>query len=129
MPKRILNVISCAYRATLEEQDDPILWLTHSMRKAEGAVDVLLCANAVAYAARQQDGSGLAFGARRQTQAPHIADDVAALAKSGASVYYVVDDARARGLDATNDLIEPVIAVEASALPELFSTYDLVFQW
>ena len=94
MSKRILAVVSCAYRATLEEQDDPILWITRAMRGAGGALDVLLSGNAVSYGVRAQDASGLRFGERRQTQPPRLADDTAALIASGATVHYAAADAR-----------------------------------
>ena len=55
MSKRILAVVTCAYRATLEEQDDPIVWLARAMRKADAAVDVLLSGNAVSYGVRVAD--------------------------------------------------------------------------
>jgi hypothetical protein len=72
-----LNIIECAYRATIEEQDDTIVWLTHAMQSAGGDLAVLLRGNAVNYAVRGQNAAGLAFGAWRQTQPPRLAADIA----------------------------------------------------
>src|SRR5512144_776010 len=70
---KVLQVVDTAYRATLEEQDDTIIWLTHAMRGAQAELDLLLSGNAVNYALVGQDASGLAFGEWRQTQPPRLA--------------------------------------------------------
>src|SRR4026208_1242457 len=99
MPKRILQVVDSAYRATLEEQDDTVLWIAQAMKGAGGDFSVLLRGSAVNYAVRGQDASGLAFGAKRQTQPPRIAEDVAKLIEKGIEVFVVSDDLAERGLE------------------------------
>lgn len=128
MAKRILNIVSSAWRATLEEQDDTIVWLTHAMRGADARVAVLLQENAVGYAARGQDASGLAFGARRQTQPPQLADDLAKLIAREVPVYYVGEDAAERGIGAA-ELIDGVEPVERAKLPRLFDEFEHVLRW
>lgn len=128
MSKRILAVVTCAYRATLEEQDDPILWLTRAMHKENGSIDVLLTGNAVSYGVRAQDAAGLRFGERRQTQPPRLGDDAQALALSGAAVMYAAADARERGIE-QEEFVEGLSAVQPGAIPRLLATYDLVLWW
>lgn len=126
MAKKILNIIDTPYRATLEEQDDTIVWLSHAMRGGGGNVDVLLRGSAVNYLTRGQDASGLAFGDWRQTHPPDVAGDLASLAGEGASVYYVQDDAAERGIE---EVLPGFDAVSRQGLAKLLSGYDLVFTW
>ena len=80
---KALNIIESAYRATIEEQDDTIVWLTRAMKAAGADLAVLLRGNAVNYAVRGQDAAGLAFGGWRQTQPPRVADNIASLTTRG----------------------------------------------
>jgi len=125
---RALNVIDQAYRATLEEQDDTVVWLTHAMKGAGAELDVLLRGNAVNYAVRAQDASGLEFGAEAQTQPPRIPDDLAALLDKGVTVYLVSDDLDERGIG-EEELIEGLTPVRRADLPRLFAEYAHVWHW
>jgi hypothetical protein len=128
MAKRILNVIESAYRGTLEEQDDTVVWITHAMKGAGADLGVLLRGAAVNYAVRGQDASGLAFGDKRQTQPPRVAEDLAALVAKGVEVRVLQEDAQERGL-AHPEMVEGMIAVRSAELPRLFETYDQVWCW
>ena len=125
---KVLNIVETAYRATLEEQDDPVVWITHAL-KGEGAeLDVLLRGNAVNYAAKGQDASGLAFGGRAQKQSAHLADDVAGLAGKGVAVYVVREDLADRGLR-QGDVIDGLKSVSRDEIPGLLDGYDQVWHW
>jgi sulfur relay (sulfurtransferase) DsrF/TusC family protein len=128
MSKKVLSIIETAYRGTVEEQDDTIVWLTHALKGAGADLDVVLRGNAVNYAVKGQDASGLAFGERRQTQPPKLDEDVAKLIKKGIKVFIVQEDLADRGLK-HSDLIDGIEPVTAAGLPQLFASYDQVWHW
>jgi sulfur transfer complex TusBCD TusB component (DsrH family) len=125
---KILQIIESAYRGTIEEQDDTIVWLTHAMKGQGADLDVLLKGNAVNYAVKGQDASGLSFGAKRQTQPPRLAEDVAKLTEKGIGVYIVEDDVKSRGID-KGDLIGGLKPVSRSDIAKLFAGYDRIWHW
>lgn len=127
MPK-ILNIVETAYRGTIEEQDDTILWLTHALKNAGADISVLLRGNAVNYAVRGQDASGLTFGEVKVAHPPEIDRDIQAMMAKGVTTYLVEEDAKERGLSEA-DLISGVKKVSRRDLPELLDQYDQVWHW
>ena len=125
---KVLNIIEAAYRGTLEEQDDTIVWLTHALKGAGADVDVLLRGNAVNYAVRAQDAAGLVFGGLAQTQPPRLADDLAALGPKGAQVFVVEDALAERGIE-HEELIDGVKFIPRPELAALFAGYDQIWHW
>ena len=125
---KTLNIIASAYRATIEEQDDTIVWICHAMKGAGADIEVLLRGNAVNYAVRGQDAKGLAFGNWVQTQPPHVEHDMSSLAAKGVVVHVLDDDLVTRGLDEA-PLIEGVYRVRANALPAFLAGFERVWHW
>ena len=112
---KVLNIVEAAYRGTLEEQDDTIIWICHAMKGANADIDVLLRGNAVNYALKAQDASGLSFGGARQTQPPQLANDLVKLKGKGAKIFVIDDALRERGIEPT-ELIEGVDFVSRAGL-------------
>lgn len=125
---KVLQVIEVAYRATLEEQDDTIVWLTHAMKGAGADLNVLLRGNAVNYAVRGQDASGLAFGDWKQTEPPTIAEDIAALVGKGIEVYAVEENIADRGLG-NAAFVDGVQRVSRGGIPALMGKHDQIWYW
>lgn len=125
---KVLNIIESAYRGTIEEQDDTIVWLTHSLKGAGAEIGVLLRGNAVNYAVKGQDAGGLAFGEWRQTQPPHIADDISLLISKGIPVYVLDEDLARLGI-AAGDLISGPERLTRDRLPGLLAAHDQVWHW
>jgi predicted peroxiredoxin len=128
MAKKTLSIVETGYRATLEEQDDTVVWFSHALRGAAAEMTLLLRGNAVCYASKKQDCSGLAFGAKKQTRPPKLHDDLASLAKKGVSILAVQEDVARYGLD-RNDLIAEVELVAKAKLAQLCDEHDRVWWW
>jgi sulfur transfer complex TusBCD TusB component (DsrH family) len=125
---KVLQMISTAYRATNEEQDDTILWLTQAMKNAGGQFDVLLSGNAVNYAIAGQDASGLAFGEWKQTQPPRIEEDLARMVSTGIGVFAAAEDLIDRGL-IDCEMVKGVRRVNRGDVARLVDAYDRVWRW
>lgn len=125
---KAINIIETAYRATIEEQDDTIVWVTHAMKGAGADLDVLLRGNAVNYGVSGQDASGLAFGSIKQSHPPRLDADVAKLIGKGVRVYVIKEDLAERGIDASS-LVDGLTTVARAGVAELIGGYDYAWHW
>ena len=128
MAKTILNVVNVAHRGTLEEQDDPVLWLAASLKSNGAVVSVLLRGAAVGYAVKGQNAQGLRFGEKSQTHPPELDQDVARLVSKGVPVHYVEEDVRERGI-ASIELVAGVTPVSRTRLADLYHQHDQIWSW
>jgi len=125
---KTLQIVTSAYRCNIEEQDDPVVWISQAMKAAGAELHLLLEGSAVNYAVRPQDASGLSFGGKAQTQSPRIEDDLRRLLDKGAEVYAVQDDAAARGLERA-DMLEGVKGLSRAELPRFFGRFERIWRW
>lgn len=125
---KVLSILSSGYRATLEEQDDTVLWITQALRRAGADIDVLLRASAVNYVIEGQEVAPLAIGGRAQRNAPDVHGQVRALAEAGVGIFVLEEDIERYGLSGCPRLQQARI-VGSGALPALLSDYDSVWHW
>jgi len=125
---KVLQVIDQAYRTTVEEQDDAILWLTRSMLSAGGDLMVLLTGHAVHYAVLTRRQPALILGEWRQTEPAEIHRDIAGLVEGGVPVYAVLEDLQDRGLEKL-EVQSHVQIVSRQQIPSLYEQADQVWHW
>jgi len=125
---KILNIVDSAYRATVEEQDDTVLWLSHMLKNNGLDISILLRGNASNYIVRGQDASGLSFGDLEVAHPPRIDQDIEALMAKGTPVYYVEEDATERGV-VDGKLIDGVKPISRQQLPRLFEEFEQIWHW
>src|ERR1044071_484170 len=124
---RILNIVETAYRATLEEQDDTVLWFSRALQKAGADLSILLRANAVNYLT-PQDCPGLAIGSARIGHPARPAEDLFRLQEQGACVYAVLDDIEERGIERKIH-VPDVRVIRKDEVARLMDEHDQVWHW
>lgn len=125
---RILTIIETAYRGTIEEQDDTVVWTAHAMKKAGQDIALLLRGNAVCHAAKAQDASGLRFGDWTQTNPVDLQGDLVKAMAAGIDVYIVDDDLTARGLKGS-DLVDGLKHIADAQIASLCDEFETVWHW
>jgi sulfur relay (sulfurtransferase) DsrF/TusC family protein len=125
---KILSIVETAYRATLEEQDDTILWLNHALKNHGADVSLLLRGNAVNYLMQGQDASGLTVGTKSLAHAAQPDRELAQLIGAKVLVFAVEDDLQERALRREH-LIDGFEPVSRNNLPALLERFDQVWHW
>jgi sulfur relay (sulfurtransferase) DsrF/TusC family protein len=126
--KKILSIVETAYRATIEEQDDTILWLNHALKNAGAEISILLLGNAVHYVVRSAGSPKLSLGDSIRMNPPDVAADLSKMIDKNVAVFFAEEDLRERGLVET-ELIQHAQKISRSALPALFEQFDQIWYW
>jgi hypothetical protein len=126
---KALQVIQSAYRCTVEEQDDPVVWFAQVLKAGEGDVDILLKGNAVNYGVVGQEATPLSFGSWTQTHPAKVDQDLKqSIEEQDLKVYAIAEDIKERGIP-EGKFLGSIELVSRRDLPKLFDLYDQVWHW
>ena len=125
---KILSIVETAYRATLEEQDDTIVWLNTMFKKLNADISLLFRSNAVNYVIQGQNASGLSIGGMVQQNPPQIGRDITDLLAMGVPIYVVEADLRERGIK-REEMMPGVQTMGVEEFYHRLADFDHIWHW
>ncbi len=127
MAKKILSVLSRTEYGNLEDSD--IGLFASAFAPVAGAqMTLLLAEDAVNYAARGQEGTGIEIAGGKVQPGFLIETDVKAVKDSGIPVFALREDLAERGI-AEHELVEGVALLSRREYGKFIDQFDTVWNW
>ena len=125
----VLCICDQGYRASVEEQDDTVVWMAHMLQKQEGTTaSLLLRGSAVNYANKAQRSVPVSFGEWTQKEPADFPRDLGRFQADGGRIFVLKEDVAAYGLG-DGDLIDGVQSVALGEVAGLVAEHDNISFW